>query len=104
MSIFAGMIDRDMYDHPGKQTVMTRSIRKYQNRPALTAGQTVTIVRMDFREDQYGVWPRVLVRSDDGERWVNGADIEPLTVESPGRTAMYARMGEIARETLAYRD
>lgn len=96
--MFEMAIDRDMYDHPGKATTMTRGIRKYQNRPALAQGETVTIVRMTFTQDNYGLWPRVLVRSDNGERWVAGSDIEPIA--HTGNNAAFNRMGEIASAIL----
>lgn len=96
--MFEMQIDRDMYDHPGQTTTMVRPIRKYRDRPALAAGETVTIVRMSFVQEPWGLLPRVLVRTaSDAERWVAGSDITPITGTNP---KMYARLGEIASDML----
>ena len=80
--ILGSALDGDMYDHPGKVTVMKYAVRKYRDRPALKVGESVTIVRMAMLADNYGSRARVLVCNNAGlERWVNGTDIEPVQAE-----------------------
>lgn len=97
--MFESTIDRSMYDHPGKTTVMRYAVRRHRDRPALAAGESVTIVRMTFQETRYGLTPRVLIRTESGaERWVNGSDIEPLGDNE--NAAAFAQMGRIAASML----
>jgi hypothetical protein len=101
--MFETVIDRAMYDHPGRPTTMTRNIRKWRTFPAVTEGETVTIVRMTFRQEQWGFTPRVLIqKADGGERWVNGSDIVPIRDEAD--QPAFERMGEIASDILSRRD
>ena len=109
--MFELAIDRDMFDHPGKQTTMAYAVRRYQDRPALTVGETVTIVRFHADSDRYGIKCRVLVRTESGaERWTPTSNINPVPDENldpetiEGRASFYARLGEIAAERFAHSD
>jgi len=101
--MFALVLTRMMYDRPGEQTTMARSVRKWQNRPALAAGETVTVVRCNFEAGRYAdeIITRVLVRNASGaERWVDGMAITPFPED--GRNAKaFDRLSEIAAEILS---
>lgn len=98
--MFETTIIRDMYDHPGAQTSIVRPVRKWQDRPALSVGQPVTIVRVRLEMGRYIMECRILVRTESGvERWVDETKVAP--VEHDGNASAYARMGEIASAMLA---
>jgi hypothetical protein len=71
----AYLIDRSLY-HEGRVGTMTRTIRRYRDRPAIEQGTEVTIQRLTFQDDGYGPLPRVLVSSAAGERWISPTDVE----------------------------
>jgi hypothetical protein len=72
--MWATVLDRSLYDHPGAVVTMRDNVRRYQDRPALKAGDKVTIVSFKDLDGQYGPEPRVLVRTADGrERWISAA-------------------------------
>lgn len=87
----------------GYETTITRPVRKWKNRPALTVGQPVTIVKLDWEEICNGTFvPRVQVKAKDGSlRWVSGTNVEPCTT---GNESALKRLGEIADEFFARRD
>jgi len=75
--ITAIQVGREIWDHPGATATMRRAVRRYQDRPALAAGETVTIVRLTHLEGTYGPEPRLLVANADGrERWIHPTDVE----------------------------
>lgn len=100
--MFETTFDRMAYPI-GFETTMTRPVRKWRNRPALTVGQEVVIMRLDWEEICKGTFvPRVQVKAKDGSlRWVSGTSVEPCTT---GNEAALERIGEIAKEFFARRD
>lgn len=99
--MFETTFDRMMYP-VGFKTTITRATRKWKDRPALTIGQAVTITRLDWTEEQWGLSPRVLVETETGaKRWISGSNVNPCTT---GNEAACKRLGEIAEEFFGRRD
>lgn len=100
--MFETTIDRMMYP-TGFETTMKRPVRKWKDRPALTVGQAVTIMRLDWEDICGGTLvARVQVKTADGSlRWVYGSHVEPCRT---GNESAMQRLGEIAEEFFARRD
>ncbi len=100
--MFETTFDKMMYP-VGFETTMTRAVRKWKDRPPLTEGQSVTIVKLDWKDIGGGnLIPRVLVETEGGsQRWIDGCNVVPCTT---GNEKAMGRLGEIAAEFFARRD
>jgi hypothetical protein len=99
--MFETTFDKMMYPI-GFQTTMTQAVRKWRHLPPLAIGQSVTIMKLGWRDIGGGnLIPRLLVKTENGsQRWIE-ANVEPCTT---GNEAAHKRLGEIATEFFARRD
>lgn len=81
-SMWAYLISRSIYDHPGTTVPMKSGVRKYQDRPRIAQGDNVTIERIALLDSGY-IAPtvRVLVTLASGaERWIDGDKLDMSAV------------------------
>lgn len=100
--MFETMFDKMSYPI-GFETTVLYPVRKWKHLHALTTGQTVTIMKLDWRDIGGGnLIPRVLVEAEDGaQRWLDGYNVKSCTT---GNENAMKRLGEIATDFFARRD
>jgi hypothetical protein len=77
-NIVAMGIDKELYP-TGLKTVIEQPTRKWLDRPAMVVGEAVEILQLKWI-DNYGPFPRVLVRKEDGqERWIDAVTVKTAT-------------------------
>lgn len=77
-AVMARALDSQMYA-AGYSTTVEHTTRKWKDRPAIVAGDTVEILKLTWTDTGYGqMSPRVLVRTSAGtERWISASTLKP---------------------------